>query len=104
MGKIIQDRRTYLSLCHQFTVVNKTDPYAWIKAHNENADIAKLLSQKYSIKVYSGVQFVIRTTSLMQLNVYSGVQFGSTFNYARLSLICDSDDFTDAIKRLFYLN
>lgn len=86
MGKIIKYRRTLLSMCHQFTVVNKTGPYAWIKAHNENIDITDLLLRTYSIKVYSGVQF------------------GSTPNYARLSLICDSDDFTNAIKRLFYLN
>jgi aspartate/methionine/tyrosine aminotransferase len=57
-------------------------PYAWIKSHDDNINIAELLLHTYGIEVYSGVQF------------------GSTINYARLSLICDSNDFDNAIKRL----
>ena len=82
MGISIKNRRSIISLCPQFTVTNITGPYAWIKAHNDDINIAEVLLQTYSIEVYSGVQF------------------GSTANYARLSLICDSEDFNKAIKRL----
>lgn len=79
---IIESRRDLVAQCKSFTVTNKTGPYAWIKS-KDGSDIAKFLLDNYNIKVYSGTMF------------------GSTAEYARLSLICDGDDFLDAIERLY---
>lgn len=78
---VLDDRRSQVAKCPQFTITNTSGPYAWIKSHDGN-DIAKHLLDKYKIKVYSGVQF------------------GSTVEYARLSLICAEGEFTGAIYRL----
>lgn len=64
MGISIKNRLSLISM------LLLTGPYAWIKAHDDNIDIAEYL-----------------------IKVNSGVQFGSTANYARLSLISDSEDF-----------
>jgi aspartate/methionine/tyrosine aminotransferase len=80
---LIDSRRKLLSSCPQFIVTNTSGPYAWIKSNtNLEPDIAKFLLERYNIQVYSGVQFE------------------STPEYARLSLICSTKDFNEAINRL----
>lgn len=81
MKREINGRRELVEHCEQFHVVNESGPYAWIKS-KDGGDIAKQLLEKYNIKVYSGVEF------------------GSTAEYARLSLICSESDIMGAVSRL----
>lgn len=78
---IIESRRKLVAACPQFVTVNKSGPYAWISSY-DGSDIAATLLANYGIKVYSGTQFA------------------STCNYARFSLINDTNDFDAAINRL----
>jgi aspartate/methionine/tyrosine aminotransferase len=77
----IESRRKLVANCPQFITTNRSGPYAWISSY-DGSDIAATLLNNYQIKVYSGTQFA------------------STCNYARFSLINDSNDFNTAINRL----
>lgn len=70
-----------LKSCQQFTIVNSAGPFAWIQS-KDGSNIAETLLTQYSIKVYGGEQF------------------GSTTEFARFSLICDENDFSEALARL----
>lgn len=81
LRKLISKRRKALSNCCQFVVTNISGPYAWIKSH-DGTNIAEYLLDNYNIKVYSGTEF------------------GSTSDYARISLLCSTFDFSAATDRL----
>jgi aspartate/methionine/tyrosine aminotransferase len=65
----------------QFEVTNTSGPYAWIRS-KDGTDIAAYLFDHHGIAVKSGKYF------------------GSTADYARLSLICSGEDFFEAMDRL----
>lgn len=81
ISNMIKERVKHLENNAYFIITNTSGPYAWIKSIN-GEDISHLLLVKYGIKVYPGTLF------------------GSSNEYARLSLICSDQEFKNAIHRM----